>query len=107
MLTINVIMTSKVGIVKSNRNLNQTILGTILGTRLPISGIVINYGVSNNLMSESKHYEQQQPVSQWADLMGQLFDRLTGKEAVISYGFRNIEVDIPKAAKLKPISPMR
>jgi hypothetical protein len=38
-------------------------------------------------MSESKHYEQQQPESQWADLMGQLFDRLTGKE-----------VDIPKAA---------
>jgi hypothetical protein len=31
-------------------------------------------------MSESKHYEQQQPESQWAD------------------GFRNIEVDIPKAA---------
>ena len=51
-------------------------------------------------MSESKHYEQhQQPVSQWADLMGQLFDRLTGKEAVISYGFRNIEVDIPKASR--------
>jgi hypothetical protein len=53
-------------------------------------------------MSESKHYEQQQqqqqPESHWADLMGQLFDRLTGKEAVISYGLRNIEVDIPKAA---------
>jgi hypothetical protein len=49
-------------------------------------------------MSESKHYEQQQPESQWADLMGQLFDRLTSKEAVISYGFKNIEVDIPKAA---------
>jgi hypothetical protein len=69
---------------------------------LLISGIVINHGVSNNLMSESKHYEQQQqqqqPESQWADLMGQLFDRLTGKEAVISYGLRNIEVDIPKAA---------
>ena len=31
-------------------------------------------------MSESKQYEQQQ-ISQWADLMGQLFDRLTGKEA--------------------------
>jgi hypothetical protein len=30
--------------------------------------------------------------------MGQLFDRLTGKEAVISYGFRNLEVDIPKAS---------
>jgi hypothetical protein len=30
--------------------------------------------------------------------MGQLFDRVTGKETVISYGLRNIEVDIPKAA---------
>lgn len=60
----------------------------------------MNHGVSNNLMSESKHYEQQQqqPENQWGDLMGQLFDRLTGKEAVISYGFRNIEVDILKAA---------
>ena len=48
-------------------------------------------------MNEGKQHEQQQ-VSQWADLMGHLFDRLTGKEAVISYGFRNLEVDIPKAA---------
>jgi hypothetical protein len=30
--------------------------------------------------------------------MGQLSDRLTGKGAVISYGFRNLEVDIPKAS---------
>jgi hypothetical protein len=37
-------------------------------------------------------------ATQWADLMGQLFDRLTGKGAVISYSFRNLEVDIPKAA---------
>lgn len=48
-------------------------------------------------MNESIQYKQQQ-INQWADLMGQLFDRLTGKEAVISYGFRNLEVDIPKAA---------
>jgi hypothetical protein len=48
-------------------------------------------------MDESIQYKQQH-ISQWADLMGQLFDRLTGKEAVISYGFRNLEVDIPKAA---------
>jgi hypothetical protein len=30
--------------------------------------------------------------------MGQLFDRLTGKGAVVSYSFRNLEIDIPKAA---------
>jgi hypothetical protein len=37
-------------------------------------------------------------TTQWADLMGQLFDRLTGKGAVVSYGFRNLEIDIPRAA---------
>ena len=37
-------------------------------------------------------------ATHWADLMGQLFDRLTGKGAVISYSFKNLEVDIPKAA---------
>ena len=58
--------------------------------------IVIKHERIPSHVSESKQYEQQQ-VSQWADLMGQLFDRLTGKEAVISYGFRNLEVDIPKA----------
>lgn len=38
------------------------------------------------------------PATQWADLMGQLFDRLTRKGAVVSYSFRNLEIDIPKAA---------
>lgn len=49
-------------------------------------------------MSEGKQYEKQEQASQWADLAGQLFDRLTGKEAIISYGFRNLEVDVPKAS---------
>lgn len=37
-------------------------------------------------------------TTQWADLIGTLFDRLTGKEAVITYEFDNLTVDIPKAA---------
>jgi hypothetical protein len=60
--------------------------------------MVIKYYRITSRMSESKQDEQQKQVSQWADLMGQLFDRLTGKEAVISYGFRNLEVDIPKVS---------
>ena len=40
---------------------------------------------------------QKGTATQWADLMGELFDRLTGKEAVISYNFRNLEVDVPRA----------
>jgi hypothetical protein len=37
-------------------------------------------------------------TTQWADLIATLFDRLTGKEAVITYEFDNLIVDIPKAA---------
>ena len=36
--------------------------------------------------------------TQWVDLIGALFDRLTGKAAVITYEFDNLVVDIPKAA---------
>jgi hypothetical protein len=42
--------------------------------------------------------QQREPTAQWAGLMGELFDRLTGKGAIVSYGFRNLEIDIPKAA---------
>ena len=49
-------------------------------------------------MSECKTSEQQKMETQWPDLLGQLFDRLTGKEAIISYGFRNLEIEIPRAA---------
>jgi hypothetical protein len=49
-------------------------------------------------MSESKVSDQQKMSTQWPDLLGQLFDRLTGKEAVITYSFRSLEVEIPRAA---------
>ena len=50
-------------------------------------------------MNATNQSEQQKgTATQWADLMGELFDRLTGKEAVISYNFRNLEVDVPRAA---------
>jgi hypothetical protein len=35
--------------------------------------------------------------SQWADLMSELFDRLTGKGAVVEYNFDNFTIDIPKS----------
>ncbi|HJT85488.1 MAG TPA: hypothetical protein VJ697_13490 [Nitrososphaeraceae archaeon] len=37
-------------------------------------------------------------TTQWADLVGTLFERLTGKEAIITYEFDNLVIDIPKAA---------
>ena len=39
----------------------------------------------------------QQSSSQWAEVIGQLFDRLTGKGASATYDFDNLVIDIPKA----------
>jgi hypothetical protein len=36
-------------------------------------------------------------ASQWADLLADLFDRLTGKEAEVTYTFDNLEINIPEA----------
>jgi hypothetical protein len=49
-------------------------------------------------MSKTNKSIQEASATQWAELMGQLFDRLTGKGAVVSYSFKNLEVDIPRAA---------
>ncbi len=39
----------------------------------------------------------QQASSQWAEIVGQLFDRLTGKGASVTYNFDNLVIDLPKA----------
>lgn len=39
----------------------------------------------------------QQTTTQWAEIIGQLFDRLTGKGASVTYTFDNLVIDIPKA----------
>ena len=35
--------------------------------------------------------------NQWAELIGELFDRLTGKGASVTYSFDNLIIDIPRA----------
>jgi hypothetical protein len=39
----------------------------------------------------------QENKSNWAELMSQLVDKLTGKDLAITYEFDNLQVDIPKA----------
>ena len=34
---------------------------------------------------------------QWAGLIGELFDRLTGKGAAVTYTFENLVIDVPRA----------
>jgi hypothetical protein len=46
---------------------------------------------SNNSENTAQEY------SKWAELIGELFDRLTGKGAAVTYSFEDFVVDIPRA----------
>jgi hypothetical protein len=50
-------------------------------------------------MSENtnEHGKMQQSTSQWAELIGQFLDRMTGKGASVTYDFNNFVVDMPRA----------
>jgi hypothetical protein len=50
-------------------------------------------------MSKSNNNNEKtgQSSTQWAELIGELFDRLTGKGASVTYSFENFVIDIPKA----------
>jgi hypothetical protein len=49
---------------------------------------------NNNVERE---HNLQEASSQWAEIIGQLFDRLTGKGASVTYSFDNLVIDLPKA----------
>jgi len=55
---------------------------------------------SNQGNQDSQHGQENtnSNTTQWADLVGTLFERLTGKEAIITYEFDNLVLDIPKTA---------
>jgi hypothetical protein len=50
--------------------------------------------MSQNTNDQGK---MQQSGSQWAEVIAQLFDRLTGKGASVTYNFENLVIDMPKA----------
>jgi len=39
----------------------------------------------------------QKTGTQWAEVIGQLFDRMTGKGASVTYTFNKLVIDVPKA----------
>jgi hypothetical protein len=53
---------------------------------------------SNTDTNQDSQENTNSKTTQWVDLISALFDRLTGKEAVITYEFDNLVIDIPKAA---------
>ena len=59
---------------------------------------IINQFNGHCNMRQNEITEQQEMEAQWPELLGHLFDKLTGKGAIITYGFRNLEVEIPREA---------
>jgi hypothetical protein len=54
--------------------------------------------MSSNSNDRSTHENtMQQASTQWAEIIGQLFDRLTGKGASVTYTFDNLIIDMPRA----------
>lgn len=53
-------------------------------------------GNKGNYQGDQENENSQ--TSNWVDLIGALFDRLTGKEAIITYQFDNLVIDIPRAS---------
>jgi hypothetical protein len=54
---------------------------------------MVTMSKDNNNNEKTGHSSSQQ----WAELIGELFDRLTGKGASVTYSFENFVIDIPKA----------
>jgi hypothetical protein len=51
----------------------------------------------DNIYNEKTRESSRESTSQWAELIGELFNRLTGKGASVTYSFENFVIDIPKA----------
>ena len=52
---------------------------------------------SGNKDVENKDSTQKENVSQWAELLTQFVDKITGKDVSISYRFDNLQINVPKA----------
>ena len=52
---------------------------------------------SGNRDIENKRKTQEKNASQWAELLAQLVDKITGKDVSITYRFDNLEINVPKA----------
>jgi hypothetical protein len=55
----------------------------------------ITQNTSNN--SAEQKSTTQRTANQWAEVIAQLVDNLTGKNMSITYNFENLTIDVPKA----------
>jgi hypothetical protein len=52
----------------------------------------------NSDINQGREEDNMSRTSEWVDLISSLFDRLTGKEAVVTYEFDNLTINIPRAS---------
>ncbi|HJR85099.1 MAG TPA: hypothetical protein VJ772_07000 [Nitrososphaeraceae archaeon] len=52
---------------------------------------------ASKVMNEGKDKNAERNLSNWSDVVGDIVDKLTGKDMEVTYDFDNLEVDIPKA----------
>ena len=52
---------------------------------------------ASKVMNEGKDKNAERNISNWSDVVGDIVDKLTGKDMEVTYDFDNLEVDIPKA----------
>jgi protein subunit release factor B len=52
---------------------------------------------NTNYSNEKRQQQQQQGSSQWAEVIGQVLDKITGKNMSMTYNFDNLVIDIPRA----------
>ena len=48
-------------------------------------------------MSQKGDISNQEPSTQWTEIMGQLVDKFVGKNMAMTYNFDNLTIDMPKA----------
>ena len=52
---------------------------------------------ASKVVNELKDKNGERDISNWSDVVGDIVDKLTGKDMEVTYNFDNLEVDIPKA----------
>ena len=48
-------------------------------------------------MSQKGDISNQEPSTQWTEIMGQLVDNIVGKNMAMTYNFDNLTIDLPRA----------
>lgn len=52
---------------------------------------------TSKVTNKDKDKNTERNISNWSDVVGDIVDKLTGKDMEVTYDFDNLEVDLPKA----------